>query len=447
MNKLTKQQIVEINKLKTVNERKNYTQNLVIQEFLKVVKGCFTAFTGYGKGMLLYKIISLFNKNKPDYRILIIVPKIDLKNDIERDIIKYGFKNVDIFVVNTLANIVVKKQVDTYYQVVLCDELHNLCNDSSVYFSQIIPHLQYIYFLGVSATLSNEHQTYLKQYGLELFFDIPLETGYLLNLTPDYNIINLSVDLTDKEKQQYIALQQEYLSYVNKFSQHDLQAPIQAITACLSGKLGCKYKGVFKTGDQHASDMEDSLGMNKGSIIGCAIKWRNVMVKRKQFLNNSVNSLKKTVELINYINDQILIFCPSIEIANLLAKNIPNSAAYHSKLSKKVKEKNKLDFTENKLKCLFVINSMKEGFSYNRLSWIIRIGFNSKVLDLTQILGRGLRFDENNKYKVTNLIHVYVKDFEYNGVKYESQNFKWLKNALRNRSFCEYVDDIKEIKI
>lgn len=447
MRRLNKVDFKFLNELDTVNKRKSYIQDLIIKEFVKIKQGVLIAFTSFGKGFLMYKLIYLFNKEKPNSTILIIVPRIDLQNDINKDLKRYGFKNVTVQVVNTLANQLVKKNTTAYYDLVLADELHNLCGENSLYFSEIISHLNYEYFLGCSATLENSHLEYLKQKDLEVFFNISLDDGFSANLVPEYIIYNIPVQFEENEKKQYVKLQDEYQQIISKFSQHDENNPVGCITACLSPKnIKIKYNGVVKYSVEHAEDIAESLDLNKGQVIGLALKWRTCMVQRKSVLINAKQSLIATVQILNRINDQVLVFCSSIEIANFFAKNIKNSAAYHSKISSKTREKNKQEFTDEKLKYLFVCNSMKEGYNNNKLKYIIRQGFTSKSLDLTQILGRGLRFDETNKLKYTTLIHPYVDDFYVGEKLYSSQQKKWLQKALKGKSFIEWVE-IKDLKL
>lgn len=449
MRKLTKQEVYHINSIQGINLKKDYIQNLVLTEWVKIQKGCLVAFTSFGKNYLINKILHLFNIKKPDYKVLIIVPRDFLKESIEADIQKFGFKNIEVAIVNSLANRLVKKDTTEYYDLVICDELHNLCGEFSLYFSQVIPRLGYKYFFGCSATLEKEHIKYLKNNDLEVFFDIPIEDGYKCSLVPDYNIWNIPVQMTDSEKIQYVKIQNEYHSLVAKFSTYDVDNPTRAITSCLGTKNAkIKYEGIEATSIEHATRIAEVLEKTPGQVIGLAMLWRGIQTKRRVFLNNCVNSVTMTSKLIKKLDDQVLVFCASIDIANKLYKQTPNSGVYHSKISDKKRTAFKEDFINGKLKVLFVCNSMKEGFSYNKLKYVIRQGFNSKSLDLVQIVGRILRFDKNNPTKEAHLFHIYVEDFiDMFGNTQKSQQKKWLQSGLKGKNFVSWIDSIEEINL
>lgn len=444
--KLTKEDFQKLNLIADVNKRKSYIQEIVMSKFLEVKKGCFTAFTSFGKNFFIYRLIAIFNKNAPNYKILVVVPREFLRDDIQKQVDKYGFKNVDVKIVNTLASKIAKANVRAYYDLVICDELHNLCGESSLYFSEIIPRLDYKYFLGVSATLDTTDIEYLRRNQLEVFFDVPIEDGFKANLIPDHSIWNVPVDLDPDEKAKYRVIQDEYLSYIGKFSRYDPVKPTDAITACLAGEKMHKYQGVVRSGNEHARIIGQVIGKEGGQVIGLAKKWRLAMMGRKKILNSPRQSISMTVQLINMIPDQVLVFCSSIDTANLIAK-LTDGKAYHSKISQKNREQTKSEFLASELKVMCVCNSMKEGFDYPKLRFIICQGYTGKVRDFVQILGRGLRIDKDNVLKQTHLINTYVRDFTVGTTTYKSQQMVWLKNRLRGKSFVNWVNNVKEVNL
>ena len=446
--KLNSEQIKQIQQIDGVNPKKDAIQDIIIREFVKKVKGILLAYTSFGKAFLLYKLVALFNRQKPDYTILIIVPRTDLKEDIEKHVKKFKFLNVEVAVINSLANRLVKKNTTSYYDLVIADEVHNLAGENSVYFSEVLGHLECKYLLALSATLEKSHLEFLKKYNLEVFFEVPIETGYKLRLLPDYNIYNLPYELTMSEKRDYAEIQKEYLWYISKFSLFDDITPTQCISALLTpqGKT-VKYRGEITSAVKLSREIAPFLKKTPGEVIGLAMKWRGCYQRRRLFLNKSRNSIQKTLELIEYIPDQILVFCSSIDIANQMAKIVPDSAAYHSKIAKTKRDKNKEDFFNERIRVLFVIGSMKEGTSYDKLKWVIRQGFTGKALELTQILGRLLRFNSADNSKVASLISVYANDYVWEGKDVSSQQIKWLQNSLKGRNFVTWCNSIHDIKI
>lgn len=448
MRKLSKKEIEHILTIEDVNKKKDFIQLLVIQEFVKTVCGYGTFFTAFGKTIVIKKLITLFNTKKPDYTILIIVPSNDLEDDMQKLVKEFSLKNVTVRVVNTLANQVVKKGEQQYYDLVLADELHSLCGASSVYFSQVIPNLTWKYFCGLSATIEKDHAEYLENLGIPHFFDVPIETALKCKLIPNYNIWNIPVDFTFSEKMEYIDIQEKYQWYISKFSSHDPRNPTAAISSLLSPKKKLvKYNGNIKTSEEHAIDVGKSLGTDAGRCIGLAMKWRGVQSQRKAFFSRAKNSVTKTIEVVEYLEEQTLIFASSIENAILICSLLPNSKGYHSKINSKTREKNKLDFIEGRVKHLVAVNSLKQGMNKPDLKYIVRQGFTSKSGELIQQIGRTLRFNSEDLNKEAHLITVYVEDFEFQYKKYKSQQKVWLINSLKGKSFVEWVKNIQDIKI
>lgn len=448
---LTNEEKQYLNSLTTVNSKKSYLQNLAIKLWASQKIGCIEAFTSFGKSHIINTVVSLFHRQKPDYTIAIIVPSITLREDILNSLEQNNLK-ADVYVINTLAVQVVKKEQQKHYDLVIADELHRLCGESSVYFSEIIPNITYKYFLGLSATLSKEDKNYLAQYNIPTVFNINNEEAIKYGLIPDYSIFNIAVNMTEQEKKEYIAIQKSYENIVSLFARYNVNNPTAAITACLSDKTKkVKFEGIIDYSINHAKRINEVLELqNEGVVIGCALKWRNIQNKRRLFLNSCINSVKATHYILkNIITDkQVLVFCSSIDICNLLQKQFDDSVAFHSKISKAKREKNKQSFANGDVRIMFCVNSGKEGLNFVSLEYIIRQGFTSKERDTTQILGRGLRWDKNNLNKSSLLIHVYVEDFidEFGNTQY-SQMKKWLQNSLRGRSFVEWgnIEELKQL--
>ena len=453
MRTLTNREVDDINKISNLNSRKDAIQNLVITEWINGGgNGIFTGFTSIGKSFTICKIIKITNKD-PDKTICVIVPTTDLKTDLLKDINTFGLKNVEVYVVNSLANALVKRDEPKYYDVVIADEIHSLCGANSVYFSEIIPRIKRKHFFGVSATLERDHVQYLNNLGLNIFFDVPLEDGYRTNVIPEYCIYNIPVELTDKEKEEYFLVQRDYQYVVDVFTKVNPYSPVTAIQTVLAktpkGKPRKKirYDGTLGYAEDFIAKFAEKLGKSEGQIIGLANTWRNSMMKRRAILGNCENSILKTIEIANYIKEQAIIVCSKIDIATSIAKALPSASPYHSKLTPKQKTAVLAAFANGELNDVAVVNSLKMGYNNDKIRFLIRQGYTSKALDLTQFLGRLMRPDKDNPDKFSILINVYVNDFEWKGKMQMSQQKKWLVNALWGRNFVEWVDVVQQIKL
>lgn len=448
MRKLSLQEIEEIKSIEGINNRKDHLQNIVIKEWFKSPRGCLEAFTAFGKTHSTLKIIKILNQQQPTSTICIIVPSIDLKNDFVKSINSYQLKNVEVHVVNSFSMKIVKENLHLKYDLLVVDELHTLCNENSTYFSEIIPRVEYKYFIGLSATLEDSHKSYLSKYNLDIFFSISNEDGYRCNLIPDYQIYNIPVQFNLEEKKKYIKIQKEYNTIVNQFSVANLERPLDAINACLgSSKKRKKYKGVDAYPKEHAEEIAQLMDRDVGAVMFRAMQWQMLVGKRRTLLNNCIASIQMAMNVATIINKPAIIVCASIDVINIVLQYLPNSLPFHSKLPAKERNKNKDAFTKGEIKYLLVVKGLKMGYNKDDLEIMVRQGFTSKALDLIQFRGRLLRTDKNNSNKSVVLVHVYVDDFEYDGIKYKSQQRVWLQNALQGMSFVEWVDNINQIEI
>ena len=446
--RLTLKNINDINTIDDINKRRDAMQNLVIQEWFKKPRGILTAFTSFGKSYCIAKVISIVNQQQPDSTVCIIVPTSHLKNDMEEIIEKFSLKNTEVHVVNSFSMNLVKNNQEKYYDLLICDELHTLSNENSKYFSEVIPRLKYKYFFGVSATLEKSHLEYLKKYDLDVFFDVPLEDGYRTGVVPEYIIYNIPVQLTDIEKLEYAKIQRSYNSIVSAFTLISPLKPIEAINAVLGGKNTVTlFDGQKKKTGEWAEKFAEILDKKPGVVMFMALQWQKLMGQRRTLLNNCENSQKMIMTLTHHINTPAVIVCSSIDTINAVSQKLPESLPLHSKLGVKVNRENKRKFTNGEAKYLLVVKGLKEGYNNKNLRILIRQGYTSKALDLTQYLGRLLRFDASNPDKLSILVNIYVEDFYYNNELIESQQKKWLKSSVMGKAFVEWIKEVKQIEI
>ena len=77
--------------------------------------------------------------------------------------------------------------------------------------------------------------------------------------------------------------------------------------------------------------------------------------------------------------------------------------------------------------------ALNQGFDVDGAELGIICGLTSKALTMIQRIGRLLRYKEN---KIGKIVIVYVAD---------SQEDKWLKNAIKGFSNVKYIRDIKKL--
>jgi superfamily II DNA or RNA helicase len=109
--------------------------------------------------------------------------------------------------------------------------------------------------------------------------------------------------------------------------------------------------------------------------------------------------------------------------------------SYHSGKSKKKREQILEEYKENKNKILCSTKALNQGFDVPDSELGIVAGLDSKALPMIQRIGRLLRL---SKDKVGKIYILYVKD---------SQEEKWLTNAVKKISNVQWVKSIDDVKI
>lgn len=445
MRKLSKDEIKEIKNIDGINNRKNFIQDIIIKEWSKTGKGLIQSYTGSGKSVLITKIILALH-NKPDFDFIIVVPTTKLKEDFESIVLKYQLKNVFVTTIQSLSKRV-KNGESISTKLFIIDEAHWCANSNSEFFSEILPSVNYKYVICTSATYEKNHLEYFKNLGLEIVFDLPHETGYSLQLLPDYITYCLGVNLTNSEKIEYIKLQKEYDNLLNFFARYDVNSPIGCISAVAKGKELVKYGGEYITGVDHAKRVGEALEVKPGVVIGLAMKWFGITSKRASLLNSCEELVNTSIDILKGVDEKIIVFAAGKESANYVAEKI-GGLPYHSGLTNTKNKKNLISFESGENNYLITAKKLDQGYDLRELRLGLQFAYTSKKLQFKQRKGRVSRFDPNNPEKISVFICLYVKDFtDFNGNTVYSQQLKWLKSALYGQQFVEWIKDKSEIII
>ena len=123
----------------------------------------------------------------------------------------------------------------------------------------------------------------------------------------------------------------------------------------------------------------------------------------------------------NNINNKILAFSGANDFTDQLCESVnPFSTTYHSKKTKKQREKALEDFKTGKVNVLCSTKALNQGLDIPDANIGIICGITSKSLSMIQRVGRLIRFQEG---KIGEIYILYVEN---------SQEEKWLKNAVKS---------------
>ena len=149
--------------------------------------------------------------------------------------------------------------------------------------------------------------------------------------------------------------------------------------------------------------------------------YRTIRERKKivDFASNKITAFQTLV--LKNVSNKILAFSGANDFTDQLCASVsPLSATYHSKKTKKQREKALNDFKNGHINVLCSTKALNQGLDIPDANIGIMCGITSKSLSMIQRVGRLIRFQEN---KVGEIYILYVEN---------SQEEKWLKNAVKS---------------
>lgn len=394
------------------------------------------AYTGFGKTYIGTKKIAKEAAANPYLNVHIIVPKEHLKEswtEATKNLYKdYPLVRIEIFIINSYTMNNKNNQCD----LLIIDEVHRALNKSSEYFSTAIQNAVFKKSLFLTATLKPEYESFLKQEMAKKGksvekYQISLYWGFKKGLVPATQIYNVPLELTLREKSDYLHAHNEHKKYSAYFAGVGHYSP---------------YNLIAPNAKKERERIANQLNQKEGAVFGMLMKWQKAISVRKQILQNTQSKYLATLDLLSVVKEKALIFCSTIDFAKQLEDANPNSISYHSKLKKKSKEEVLNQFYSNQKPHLISIDSLKEGFDIKSCRIGLRVSYTSNDLDAVQQLGRIIRFDEDNPDKAPIMINFFIDDFKLGADTILSQEKVWLASSLKGQ-FTKTItlEELKEL--
>lgn len=308
--KIKKEEREHVLSFSSLNERKDYLQDIQIKELAQEKKVIYELATGFGKSYLGVKAIKRC-LNKFGGSAVITVPDLRLKASWEKDL--EGIDNCYIYVVNSLT--IQNKPVPDDVIIAIYDEAHHYANPDSMFFSQAIKKVKAKYQACFSATLNEKQKKYLYTLGFHYKWEIPLEECLKLELVIPYQIYNIPVQFTEEEKREYVKIQDEYNNHLHYFEQYLAVSNVNTnLASVLATSLLPKYNSkatevkfmgvVYKSPLQLASTIAAVVNVKEGVLMYHAKKWQGYRTKRNNLLHNAFNKLALANQLLNLVKDE-----------------------------------------------------------------------------------------------------------------------------------------------
>ena len=343
-------------------------------------KTIFEVPTGVGKTILAIELLKIIHNTQPEYKCLIVVPKnVILETGWFKELYDAGYNLQDIGIYYglgkeyckiTITNMQSIKNVAVeVFDIIIWDEIHNYGT------KRLLPYLELPikYKIGLSATverMDNKHWEIIKYFDYNVFKYSPHEaiSEGVLNA---FNFYNIAVEMDVESYDAYIELTQE-------------------------------LNAIFKAGG----------GFNKIMRTNSGIKFRmlSLMNKRKQLLNNYPRKfdIAKFICL-KHTNEKILIFNQFNAQTTKLYWNLLDSGVksrvMHSGIRQEDRQKNLMDFRNNKFNVLLTTKVLDEGYNLPSIEVAVIMAGDSTSKQTIQRLGRVLR----KKKKESVLYQVYCK--------------------------------------
>lgn len=341
--------------------------------FLEKKKLLVEVATGAGKTFFAIKAIIKILKDNPEYRVLIVTPKIVILNMWVSELKKYfTFNNIGMFFneIKEYSKITVTttkslRNINTdIFQILVADEIHNMTT------TEMIKELKknYLYKLGLSATVKDSNtQSHWKL--LKIFeynhFEYNFANAIKDNILNKFEFYDIGVSINELEtRNQY--------EEVNSF--------IKMMLASVGGF------------DRYKSLPADNL---------IKMQLNKAFDKRKKLVLNYHRKFNVIMDILEQNKDKkIIVFNEYNEIGQqiywqCLDVNI-KSRVVNSDYAKEEKEKNIEDFANGKYNVLITSKMFDEG--YNLPSIDIAIIFSGTSTDRQSIqrIGRVLRLKDHN---------------------------------------------------
>jgi superfamily II DNA or RNA helicase len=354
--------------------------------------GSIIAGTGFGKSrcaiLAVHHILDVLGGTK----VLLLVPTIQLQSQFAEEFHKWDLEhcldNVEILCYQSAY-----KLAGNHYDLVICDEVHL---GLSPQYRKFFENNTYDKLLCMTATLPEEYE--YKQILSKLaptIYSISLDECVQSGIVSPYNIYCQPVALTQTEKNDYKKIHNQFLYYKFKLGQFDAFDEAKRILA-----------------DKNAGPAE------KSAAIGF---YRTIRERKKivDFASNKITAFQTLV--LKNVSNKILAFSGANDFTDQLCASVsPLSTTYHSKKTKKQREKALNDFKNGHVNVLCSTKALNQGLDIPDANIGIMCGITSKSLSMIQRIGRLIRFQEN---KVGEIYILYVEN---------SQEEKWLKNATKS---------------
>ena len=369
-------------------------------------RGTLLAATGFGKTYTAIMVILRLLKSRPEAKVIIVVPTINLKNQWIVELRKNKVKDhCDVIVINTAYKS--KAKCD----LLICDEMHAYGAEQ---FIKVFDKITYQFIFGLTATIERTdgmHEVLL-QYA-PVIDEVPIEECHKNGWVSDYLVYNLAVPMLEDETEDYDKANKQF--------------------RYAAGQIGFGGSQSFNAAKRYLNDKDADPHKRAMAAI-----YYNAMRKRGDICKNSQAKIPVIKALLDKFDDRkALLFSASTKFADDVQEELGDIClSFHSKRTKKQQVEILKKFKDGRTKQRIIssVKALNAGFDVPDCSLGIVAAGSSKKLDNIQRTGRIIRYVPG---KTAVIINLYAPN---------TQEVSWL-NKRQEGQIVKWVDTIDEITV
>ena len=477
---------------------KSARQEQFITTWLKN-KGCGTGnlVTRFGKTEIAKRITDRTLNKNPEFKILALAPNDITKQNLQNNLNPRVEVCTPFHIINNWDD-----YKDRQFDLTIVDEIHKFTHGKSANCLKLNSKFK----LGLTGDkLRNYDKLFLGRHGYPVIDTITEDEALKNNWISDYIEYNLAVDIEEYKIEKYVAISNRirdtldtykgcYKKVNITFNNKIFNSDVDLMYALYSGtKFKHGFKATMIPGEVIRKVLADSMGWkvdmdldtdfakqlntfyNPSQLFETSKLFNSMIRDRNNLIINSRNKVEAVLQILSRNPVSTIIFNESTGMASDIANSInsnnelDSAIEYHSAIESRyiidpktneyycAKNGNPIKFGATRLKKLaiegikdgtfkFIVTAkaLNEGVDIPILSQVITTGGTINPSTHLQRTARGKTIDPLQPDKVTKIINVYIKDFEYNGDIVSSRDEQKLR-LRQDETVVLWVDSIDDI--
>ena len=359
--------------------------------------------TGFGKSYIGILVIKSMNERHPLRSAVIIVPTNELKKQWDKHIIEHELVNTTVFIVNTA----IKKNLNC--NLLVLDEVHRYAADT---FKNVFSKTTFNFVLGLTATFSRaDNKHYLLERHCPVIYTMSLNEAKVKKYVSDYQIYNLSVDMTASDSLMYETMNEKFNYYFSWFEFDFHKAKL-----CLSDKL-------------YTSHYAAKMGTSFDDVRIKAINFFRLMGKRKAFLYGNSSKLKVIKQILDANPVKAIIFSETTAFADTITEMMGEKCrSAHTAIPSKERDVilNQFADPNSGISILSTAKMFDEGIDLPDIELAVIASGTSSKRQSVQRIGRAIRKKEGKKALIINLHMTGTQEFKWVDKRTAGLNAMWV---------------------